>query len=81
MTQGDVISVLPFGNVIVKASMTGQQLLSVLEWSVHNLDNLTSTGNLFGAYLQYSGLQAICLKLHLPISRKNYVQFIEYSFF
>ncbi|TGZ48693.1 Protein 5NUC [Temnothorax longispinosus] len=34
VTRGDILSVLPFGNVIVKASMTGQQLLSMLEWSV-----------------------------------------------
>jgi len=70
------MSVVPFGNVIVKASMTGQQLLSMLEWSVHNLDNLTSTGNLFGAYLQYSGLQAIRLKLNPSISKENYFQFL-----
>jgi len=57
VTRNDIISVLPFGNVIVKASVTGEQILSMLEWSVHNLDNVTSTGNLFGAFLQYSGLQ------------------------
>lgn len=59
VTRGDIISVLPFGNVVVKASMTGEQLLSMLEWSVHNLNDSTSTGNLFGAFLQYSGLQVV----------------------
>ncbi|XP_029168931.1 protein 5NUC-like [Nylanderia fulva] len=57
ITRKDIISVLPFGNIIVKLSVTGELILSMLEWSVHNLDNLTSTGNLNGAFLQYSGLQ------------------------
>lgn len=74
VTRGDVISVLPFGNVIVKASMTGEQLLSMLEWSVHNIDNLTSTGNLFGAYLQYSGLQVVYDLSQPPNSRVISVQ-------
>ncbi|XP_077260302.1 protein 5NUC isoform X2 [Temnothorax americanus] len=74
VTRGDILSVLPFGNVIVKASMTGQQLLSMLEWSVHNIDNLTSTGNLFGAYLQYSGLQVVYDVSQPPNSRVVSVQ-------
>ncbi|XP_011876681.1 PREDICTED: protein 5NUC-like [Vollenhovia emeryi] len=74
VTREDVISVLPFGNVVVKVSMTGQQLLSVLEWSVHNIDNLTSTGNLFGAYLQYSGLQVVYDISQPPNSRVVSVQ-------
>lgn len=74
VTRGDVISVLPFGNVIVKASLTGQQLLSMLEWSVHNIDNFTSTGNLFGAYLQYSGLQVVYDVNQPPNSRVVSVQ-------
>jgi len=63
VTQNDIISVLPFGNVILKLSLTGEQMLSVLEWSVHHLENTTSTGNLFGNYLQYSGLQVIYLSM------------------
>ncbi|XP_014477407.1 PREDICTED: protein 5NUC-like [Dinoponera quadriceps] len=57
VTRGDIISVLPFGNVIQVVSMTRKQILSMLEWSVYNLENRTSTGNLYGAYLQYGGLQ------------------------
>ncbi|EFN81717.1 Protein 5NUC [Harpegnathos saltator] len=57
VTRGDIIGVLPFGNVIQLISMTGEQILSMLEWSVYNLNNRTSTGNLFGAFLQYGGLQ------------------------
>ncbi|KAL0123038.1 hypothetical protein PUN28_007577 [Cardiocondyla obscurior] len=59
VTREDIMSTLPFGNVVVKTSMTGQQILEMLEWSVHNIDNITSTGNLFGAYLQLSGLQVV----------------------
>jgi 5'-nucleotidase len=69
VTQGDILSVLPFGNVIVKVAMTGEQILSMLEWSVHNLDNQTSTGNLYGAYLQYSGIQVVYDVTQPPNSR------------
>lgn len=74
VTREDIISVLPFGNIVTKASMTGQQILSMLEWSVHNLDNITSTGNLFGAYLQYSGLQVVYNISQPPNSRVVSVQ-------
>ncbi|XP_012538707.2 protein 5NUC [Monomorium pharaonis] len=74
VTRGDVLSVLPFGNVAVKTSMTGERLLSVLEWSVHNIDNSTSTGNLFGAFLQYSGLQVVYDLNQPPKSRVVSVQ-------
>ncbi|KAM0735335.1 Protein 5NUC [Formica fusca] len=74
VTRKDIISVLPFGNVVVKASVTGKQILSMLEWSVHNLDNLTSTGNLFGAFLQYSGLQVTYNTNRPPNSRVVSVQ-------
>lgn len=56
ITMGDVLSVLPFQNTIVKASMTGELILSVLEWSVYNLEP-HDTANLYGAFLQVSGLQ------------------------
>lgn len=74
VTRKDIISVLPFGNVVVKASVTGKQILSMLEWSVHNLDNITSTGNLFGAFLQYSGLQVTYDTRRPPNSRVVSVQ-------
>ncbi|XP_020284109.1 protein 5NUC-like [Pseudomyrmex gracilis] len=74
VTRSDIISVLPFGNVVVKASMTGEQILSMLEWSVHNLNDTTSTGNLFGAYLQYSGLQVAYNISQPPNSRVVSVQ-------
>ncbi|KAL6259900.1 hypothetical protein P5V15_009811 [Pogonomyrmex californicus] len=69
VTRGDILGVLPFGNVVVKVSMTGERLLTMLEWSVHSIDNLTSTGNLFGAYLQYSGLQVVYDVSQPPNSR------------
>ncbi|XP_032670459.1 protein 5NUC-like [Odontomachus brunneus] len=59
INRGDIISVLPFGNVIQVATMTGEKILEMLEWSVYNLGNRTSTGNLYGAYLQFGGLQVV----------------------
>lgn len=56
VTMGDILTVLPFQNTIVKASLTGEMLLSVLEWSVYNLEKNNSI-NLVGAFLQISGLQ------------------------
>lgn len=73
ITMGDVLGVLPFGNVIVKVSMTGEQILSMLEWSVYNL-NLNSTENLYGAFLQYSGLQVFYDLSRAPNSRVVSVQ-------
>ncbi|OAD55321.1 Protein 5NUC [Eufriesea mexicana] len=58
VTMEDVLSVLPFQNTIVKVSMTGEMILSVLEWSVYNLD-MNHTDNLFGAFVQFSGLQVV----------------------
>lgn len=58
ITMGDVLSVLPFHNAIMKVSMTGDLILSVLEWSVQNLE-MNVTANLFGAFTQFSGLQVI----------------------
>lgn len=68
ITMRDVLSVLPFGNTVLKVSMTGAQILTMLEWSVYNLD-LNSTANLFGAFLQYSGLQVI-YDLHRPVNSR-----------
>lgn len=73
ITMGDVLGVLPFGNVIIKVSMTGEQILSMLEWSVYNL-NENSTLNLYGAYLQYSGLQVLYDLSRPPNSRVISVQ-------
>ncbi|XP_043261264.1 protein 5NUC-like isoform X1 [Colletes gigas] len=56
VTMGDILSVLPFNNIIMKVQMTGEQMLSVLEWSVQNLE-MNTTSNLFGAFIQFSGLQ------------------------
>ncbi|XP_076655234.1 protein 5NUC [Halictus rubicundus] len=58
VTMGNVLSVLPFQNPILKVKMTGKVLLSALEWSVYNLEVNTTT-NLFGAFLQVSGVQVI----------------------
>ncbi|KAK2577173.1 hypothetical protein KPH14_003330 [Odynerus spinipes] len=73
ITMSDVLGVLPFGNIIVKVSMTGAQLLSMLEWSVYNL-NTHSTENLFGTFLQYSGLQVLYDLSRPPNSRVVSVQ-------
>lgn len=67
VTMGDVISVLPFQNIVVKVQMTGELILSVLEWSVYNLD-IDTTTDLFGAFVQFSGLQVF-----------NYVMSIVFS--
>lgn len=56
VTMGDVLNALPFENTIVKVAMTGKQILSMLEWSVQRLDR-NSTANLYGAFLQMSGIQ------------------------
>ncbi|XP_076763581.1 protein 5NUC isoform X2 [Xylocopa sonorina] len=58
ITMEDVLGVLPFNNAILKVSMTGEMILSILEWSVYNLES-NSTANLFGAFLQFSGLQVV----------------------
>ncbi|CAK9801437.1 Protein 5NUC [Anthophora plagiata] len=58
ITMGDILGVLPFHNSIMKMSITGELIMSVLEWSVYNLEE-SSTGNLAGAFLQYSGLQVV----------------------
>ncbi|XP_076242052.1 protein 5NUC [Calliopsis andreniformis] len=58
VTMEDVLSALPFDNAILKASMTGELIISVLEWSVQNLQ-INTTSNLFGAFVQFSGLQVV----------------------
>lgn len=77
VTKGDIINVLPFGNVVQVVSMTGEKILEMLEWSVYNLNNRTSTGNLYGAYLQYGGLQVIenvnSKRLHINFHYVSYV--------
>lgn len=55
--------------------MTGDQIISMLEWSVFRLGNRTSTGNLYGAFLQYSGLQVI----HAKRKKKDLTD-IKYKF-
>lgn len=68
ITMGDVLGVLPFGNIIYKVSMTGEQMLSMLEWSVYNL-HYNSSDNLFGAFLQFSGLQVL-YNISRPVNSK-----------
>nr|XP_033336682.1 protein 5NUC-like [Megalopta genalis]XP_033336683.1 protein 5NUC-like [Megalopta genalis]XP_033336684.1 protein 5NUC-like [Megalopta genalis] len=58
VTRGDILSVLPFHNSIIKVKMTGETMLSVLEWSVYYL-NLNTTSNLPGGFIQVSGLQVV----------------------
>ncbi|XP_015191730.1 PREDICTED: protein 5NUC-like [Polistes dominula] len=68
ITMGDILGVLPFGNTIFKVSMTGEQVLSMLEWSVYNLHQ-NSSDNLFGAFLQFSGLQVL-YDISRPVNSK-----------
>lgn len=72
ITMGDVLSVLPFGNTVLRASMTGELILSVLEWSVQNLETNT-TSNLFGAFVQFSGLQVFFDVLHFFVPALTYL--------
>ncbi|XP_053983325.1 protein 5NUC-like [Hylaeus volcanicus] len=58
ITLRDILSVLPFQNIIMKVPMTGEVIYSVLEWSVHNLE-INTTSNLYGAFVQFSGLQVV----------------------
>lgn len=58
VTIGDILGVLPFHNSILKVKITGEMLLSVLEWSVYNLD-VNKTVSLSAAFLQVSGLQVV----------------------
>ncbi|KAG7209790.1 hypothetical protein KM043_011408 [Ampulex compressa] len=56
ITLADVLAVLPFNNAIVKVIITGADLLAILEQSVSTLESHSSL-NLFGGFLQYSGIQ------------------------
>lgn len=47
----DLFMMFPFGNTIAKARMSGQEILDMLEFSVHILPNE------FGGFLQLSGLR------------------------
>lgn len=58
VTMGDILTALPFANTILRVSMTGELILSVLEWSVYNLE-MNNTANLFGGFVQLSGLQVV----------------------
>ncbi|XP_078036024.1 protein 5NUC [Augochlora pura] len=58
VTMGDILSVLPFHNSILKVKITGEMILSVLEWSVYHL-NVNTTVSLPGAFIQVSGLQVV----------------------
>ncbi|XP_043482666.1 protein 5NUC-like [Leptopilina heterotoma] len=60
ITRADVLQVLPFGNMLMKSSMTGSDILEVLEFSVRDLTpNPNDTSNLNGGFLQFSGIQVI----------------------
>lgn len=51
VTFNDIFTVFPFGNTVATASMTGQQILDLLEFSVYVLPVE------FGGFLQVSGLK------------------------
>ena len=50
VTINDILAVMPFGNLVCTASMTGQQLLDVMEFSVSTLPYES------GAFLHVSGM-------------------------
>ena len=50
VTFGGLLAVIPFGNDIAVAEVTGRQVLDALEWSVNRLPNN------FGGFAQVSGL-------------------------
>ena len=50
ITQGDILTVQPFGNMVCVAEMTGQQVLDALEWGARTVPSEN------GGFLQVSGL-------------------------
>ncbi|XP_008555623.2 protein 5NUC [Microplitis demolitor] len=58
ITVSDILAVLPFNNAVGKLNMTGKQIITMLEHSVHNLE-FNDTSNLHGGFLHFSGLQVI----------------------
>ena len=50
ITLGDILKVHPYGNMLTVVEVTGQQLLDILEWSVHSLPSEN------GGFLQVSGM-------------------------
>lgn len=55
VTLGDLMSVLPFINNMVKMTLKGSDLLKALEWSVHDYNENERKGQ----FLQYSGKQKV----------------------
>lgn len=62
VTLGDLMSVLPFINTMVKMPLKGSDLLEVLEWSVYDYNESERKGK----FLQYSGL-----KVEYDLSQPN----------
>lgn len=54
ITHADMVSTLPFNNDVLMLTLTGKQLMDVLEFSVHG--NGETSG---GEFLQYSGVQVV----------------------
>ncbi len=50
ITYEDLLNVMPFGNMVSVAEITGQQLLDVLEWGAHSVPEE------FGGFPQVSGM-------------------------
>lgn len=62
VTLGDLMSVLPFINTMVKMPLKGSDLLEALEWSVYDFNESERKGK----FLQYSGL-----KVEYDLSQPN----------
>nr|XP_018897163.1 PREDICTED: protein 5NUC-like [Bemisia tabaci]XP_018897164.1 PREDICTED: protein 5NUC-like [Bemisia tabaci]XP_018897165.1 PREDICTED: protein 5NUC-like [Bemisia tabaci] len=56
ITYGDVLTVMPFKNKLIKTTITGAQLLKTLEFSVAPLDASCSNKHSKSAFLQVSGI-------------------------
>lgn len=75
ITYDDILTVFPFDNTVATASMTGQQILDMLEFSVYVLPVE------FGGFLQVAGLRFdVVMKNDTPVTvdvNKNFSGFLD----
>ncbi|XP_046409396.1 protein 5NUC-like isoform X2 [Neodiprion fabricii] len=68
ISMADVLTVLPFGNQPIIVTMTGEVLISMLEWSVYYMTG-DPNEDAKGAFLQVSGIQ-VTYDLSQPVYSK-----------
>ncbi|XP_001600210.1 protein 5NUC [Nasonia vitripennis] len=68
VTMEMLLSAFPFGSNVVKVKLHAKKLREVLEWSVHDRLDQTTTKH-GGAFLQYSGLQ-VTYDLKKPLNSR-----------